>query len=203
MRHHFIAILTAAFIACSKSPNPTAHSTVTGTTPNGWLVYEDDMFKTAYPPQSLLEGANEGKQNPKNVYLSIIPPPHNQGGVGGFHLMPDSVTKNMLLRDALQSDIMRFKGTTGSLIAGPKDVPVKNGRCISALVVTPADNCPKNAGSCYSPLYLTQCDGPDGTRYNAHTGLSVGQSRSALAPQAQQEAATYERILRSLEFKKS
>lgn len=198
-----IAVVIGLMSGCGKASETASALNSKSSETDGWLVYEDDVFKTIYPPQSELSGARDGKQDPKNVYLSIVPPPHDQGGIGGFHLLPDGMTKNMLLRDALQSDIARFKGDKGLLIAGPKDVTVGNGRCITALVVAPADSCPKNAGSCYSPLYVTQCDGPNGARYNAHTALSAGPARNALSPRAQTEARVYELILRSLEFKKS
>ena len=202
-------ILVAAVVilqACAKSPDSTSSVTQTAskTSTDGWLTYEDDMFKAQYPPGSQVTGASNGIQNQKHPMLFLVPPPHaNLTGIGGLMLQPDTVTKNMLLRDALQSDILRYKKERGAVLMPPRDIPVTNGRCISAVITSPAEFCPKGTGSCFAGGFLTQCDGPNGARYNAHTALSVGPSRDALSPQAQKEAATYERMLRSLEFKKS
>ena len=190
-------------VGCSKSPDAASTSKSVSTLPEGWRVYEDDMFKTVYPPDSILEGAKGGIQNPKNIYLSIIPPNDNRGGLGALFVAQDDVTKNMLLRDAIESDIPRYKGPSGVVVATPKEVPVGNGRCLTALVITPSDACAQKTGPCYSPLILTQCDAPGGVRYNVHTGLAEGPSKTALSEKAQQQAAVYERMLRALEFKKT
>jgi len=206
MGHLFLVAAVFILQACAKSPDSTSSSTqaVSKAAPaDGWLTYEDDMFKAQYPPGSQVTGANNGKQDPKHLVLFIVPLPHaHLTGTGGLMLQLDRITKNMLLRDALQSDILRYRRERGAMLMPPRDIPVKNGRCISALVTAQAEFCPKNTGSCFAPLMLTQCDGPNGARYNANCALSVGPSMDVLSPQAQKEAATYERMLRSLEFKK-
>jgi hypothetical protein len=191
-------------VGCAKTSDGETTAKKGPPTTDGWAVYEDDMFKAEYPTGSEVFGANSGKQDPKFPNLGIVPPPHaHKAATGGFFLQPDKVTANMLLRDAIQNEISRIKGKGGVLITQPRDISVSNGRCINALVVAPTDNCPKNSGSCFSPLVLTQCDSSMGARFTAGTVLSVGPARDGLSPQARQEVAVYERILRSLEFKKS
>lgn len=193
-----------ALVGCAKTSDGAATSKKETLPTDGWAVYEDDMFKAEYPTGSEVFGANSGKQDPKFPNLGIVPPPHaHKAATGGFFLQPDKVTANMLLRDAIQNEISRVKSKGGVLIAQPRDISVNNGRCINALVVAPTENCPKNSGSCFSPLVLTQCDSSLGARFTASTVLSVGSARDGLSPQARQEVAVYERILRSLEFKKS
>ena len=202
---HYILLVAFAglFSSSGSSASPAPAKEASAPHVDDWLTYEDDMFKAQYPPGSDVSGKFRGKQDPANIHLFIVPLPHARlTGTGGLMLQRDKITKNMLLRDALQSDIIRYKKERGALLIAPRDVPVKNGRCISALITAPAQFCPKNTGSCFAPFRLTQCDGPNGERYNANTFFSVGPSRDALSPQAQKEAATYERMLRSLEFKK-
>lgn len=197
-----ILVLSAILVACSnKGDSQTAKPT---SIPDGWPIYEDNLFRVAYPPNSEIAGAPEGKQDPLNPSLGVVPPPAAGSSViGGFFLQPDRTSKGMLLRDGIEAELRKAKGDRGVVLAPAKEISVGNGRCLGSIVIIPTTNCAKNSGSCFAPVFSVLCDGPNGSRYTAGTVLSSSANRDRLSPQAQQEAATYERILRSLEFKKS
>lgn len=196
----FIITLLAFAAACSKTPNSQTNKS--GAI-EGWPLYEDDVFRVNYPPNSEIVGVTGNKQDPSSPTLGVIPPAAGKSVIGGFFLQLDTNSKGMLLRDGIEAEIKRTKGDRGVVLAPPKEIPVSNGRCLGTIVVSPTTNCEKGAGSCFAPIFAMLCDGPNGARYTAGTVLSSGSSRDSMSPQAQQEAATYERILRSLEFKKS
>lgn len=196
-----LATLLSVTLGCSKGPSPQANQT---SVPDGWAQYEDDMFRVSYPPNSEIVGVTGNKQNPSSPSLGVIPPPAaGKTVIGGFFLQLDTTSKGMLLRDGIEAELKRTKGDRGVVLSPPKEIPVANGRCLGTIVITPTSNCEKNAGSCFAPVFSMLCDAQNGARYTAGTVLSNGQTRDQLSPQAQQEAAVYERILRSLEFKKS
>lgn len=200
-----IAVL-GPLAACGK-PASTASAPDTAPaapqTAKGWLIYEDNWIRVAYPEGSEVAGAPDGKQDLNSPTFGVVPPKAGDQFMGAFTLQLDSKTKGMLLRDAIQSEIKSTVVTTKRVLAPPRDVKVGNGRCLSSLVTWPFDRCPKDQGTCYSAAIKTLCDDYAGRRYLATTMLSRGTDPNRLSPQAQQEAAVYERILRSLEFKKS
>lgn len=193
-------------VGCNKSPEQAvkaaAESSV-ASIQDGWQAYEDDWIRIRYPQNTDIGGAEAGKQNPAAPTFAAVPKTNNGDVAGAFTLQLDPKTKGMLLRDAIQSEVTSRINPRGVVLAAPREVKVGNGKCLSAVVTTPSEHCAKGTGSCHIPFYLTLCDGPDGRRYTATTMLSTSQNPNALSPQAQQQAATYERILRSLEFKKS
>lgn len=196
-----LVVLVGLSLACAKKADSQS-----GKNPDsdGWVVYEDDMFRVAYPPNSEVVGTTGNKQDPAAPSLAIIPPPAaGKSVIGAFVLQLDKDSKGMLLRDGIEAELKRSKANRGVVIGPPKEVSVVNGRCLGALVISPTSNCEKGHGSCFAPIFSTLCDGPSGKRFTASTVLSSGPSRDSLSPQAQREAVTYERILRSLEFKKS
>lgn len=196
-----LSVLLFTLVACGKAPNPPA---VGKEQADDWLTYEDDMFRAKYPPNSEVFGAKDSKQDPSKPSFGIIPPPAaGNSFIGAFTLQPDTASKGMLLRDGVEAAIKKTKGERGIVLSPPKEISVANGRCLGTIVITPTTNCEKGTGSCFSPIFPMLCDGQNGARYTASTVLSSSASRDRLSPQAQQEAATYERILRSLEFKKS
>lgn len=201
-----IAFVIALFAACAR---PASEST-TKAAPDkealtGWQTFEDDWFRISYPEGSDVGGGPEGKQNPEFPTLAVVPPATKAGKTfsGAFTLQFERRTNGMLLRDAIQSEVQSGLKERGLLLSSIREIKVKNGKCMSAAINRPTEGCPKDSGSCYAPAILTLCDDAAGRRFNATSILSIGSSPSALSSQAQQEAAMYERILRSLEFKKS
>ena len=202
LRATLSAFVLLTLVACGKAPNPSTATQESQS--DGWLTYEDDMFRAKYPPNSEVFGAKDSKQDPANPSFGIIPPPAAGNTViGAFTIQPDKSSQGMLLRDGVEAAIRKAKGERGIVLSPPKEIGVANGRCLGAIVITPTTSCEKGTGSCFSPIFSMLCDGQNGARYTASTVLSSSASRDRLSPQAQQEAATYERILRSLEFKKS
>ena len=198
-----LAILAPAFLviiaACKKTPTPGATSLEAA----GWGVYEDDWIRISYPPNSEVMGADTGKQDPNNPMFAVIPPtaiPNTSQG--GLAIQLDTKTKGMLLRDALRSEIQEETNKGGILLSGPKDFKVLNGRCLGAVIISAGDLCKNEQGTCYTPVYTGQCDDAAGRRIRAFSVLSRSHSKNALGPEAQREAATYERIMNTLEFKK-
>lgn len=168
------------------------------------MIYEDDMFRVAYPPNSDVAGAEGGRQDPNNPTLGIVPPPAaGNSVVGAFVLRFDKASHGMLLRDGIAAEINRDRDKRQVILGPVRETVVGNGRCLSTIVISQERYCAKDAGSCYAPVASVLCDGPNGTRYSVGTVFSVGPSPDRLSPKAQQEAVVYERILRSLEFKKS
>lgn len=207
---YFLALPAALLLlqsSCGKPSAPSselADASKASQLPTGWNTYEDDWFRISYPEGSDVGGAQNGKQNPKFPTLAAIPKSAEPGGgFGAFTLQFDVKTNGMLLRDALQSQIAHHTKPRGALLVPPREVKVGNGKCMSAVASWPFDNCPNGQGSCFSASILTVCDDFAGRRYTANSLLSRGKNPQQLSPQAQQEAAVYERILRSLEFKKS
>lgn len=197
------AAILLLFAGCGKHTT-AATSTALPRNPGirGWLVYEDDVFRVEYPPGSEVAGAVNGKQDAKRPMLGIVPPPAaGRSMYGALSLQPDSRTVGMLLRDALESKVRDLTKSRGTVITGPQEFKVTNGKCLGAIVLAPIDSCPKNHGSCFGSFYKTQCDAADGRRYDASTVMSDSTSESSLSPEAQMEAETYERMLNSLTFK--
>lgn len=162
------------------------------------------MFRVAYPPKSDVAGAEGGRQDPRNPTLGIVPPPAAGNSViGGFVIQVDKASQGMLLRDGIEAYLKRDRVEREFTLSPIREVMVGNGRCLGTTVISPSRNCRKDAGSCYASVVHFLCDGPNGARYATFSVLSTGPSPDKLSPQAQQEAAIYERMLRSLEFKKS
>lgn len=197
--------LIAAFSACGKpSAGPAAASPDAETAPKQvWKTYEDDWIRVQYPEKSDVGGAENGRQSKTFPTFAAVPQSPSGSVLGAFTLQLDPKTKGILLRDAIQTEISSHIKPRGALLFGPRDIKIGNGKCLNALVTAPSEFCSKGEGSCHTPYFLTLCDGPDGRRYTATTLLSTTRDPNSLSPQAQQEAAVYERILRSLEFKKS
>lgn len=200
-----ILILLALFAISCNRPSGEVTSSVDprSTTPPDWQVFEDDWFKVSYPSGSDVGGGPDGKQDPKFPTLAVVPPTAGDKIHGAFTLQFEKRTAGMLLRDAIQSEVESGIEPRGVMVSAPREIKVSNGKCMSAIVSAPFDRCPKDSGNCFSPTIYTLCDDVAGRRFTAMTMLSRGKDIKALSPQAQQEAATYERILRSLEFKKS
>ncbi|TPW20358.1 MAG: hypothetical protein FD126_1769 [Elusimicrobia bacterium] len=169
----------------------------------GWKTFEDDWFKVSYPPGSAVTTTEDGKQNPASPVLAVIPPDASNGLAGAFTLQFEKVYTGMLLRDAIQSALGKKMNSRGTMLLAPREIKVVNGRCMTTMVVNPQEHCPKDSGNCFYPTVLTLCDDQAGRRFTAMTMLATGNNPGALSQKAQQEAAAYERILRSLEFKKS
>lgn len=202
-----VALLAMALSASScgkpaESPvaSTAAPSPVVG---QGWNSFEDDWFKVSYPPGSAVTTTEDGKQNPAFPVLAVIPPEATNGLAGAFTLQFEKVYTGMLLRDAIQSAVDKSMKSRGKLLIAPREIKVGNGRCMTAMVANPQESCPKDGGNCYFPTLHTLCDDATGRRFTATTLLATGKDPGALSPKAQQEAAVYERILRTLEFKKS
>lgn len=207
MRCFFIPLLFVFLaVGCKNHTAPVVSNSTpdsSQTLPAGWKIYEDDWIKVAYPEGSEIAGAPNGAQETNRPMFGVIPPGAGGGLDGTFSIQLDPVTKGMLLRDAIQTAV-KGKGPEPQLvIAPPVDIRVGNGKCMTAVVTWRFDYCPKNQGACYSASVITLCDDFAGRRYTASTVLSRGSDPRSLSPAAQREAATYERILRSLEFKKS
>ncbi|TBR24482.1 hypothetical protein EPO15_03945 [bacterium] len=201
-----IALIVALFTACSRpASDSTMKSVADNKAPVGWQTFEDDWFRVSYPEGSDVGGGPEGKQNPEFPTLAVVPPTTKAGKTfsGAFTLQFEKRTNGMLLRDAIQSEVQSGLKARGVLLSGIREIQVKNGKCMSAAINRPTEGCPKDSGTCYAPAILTLCDDTAGRRFNATSILSISANPSALSSLAQQEAETYERILRSLEFKKS
>lgn len=199
----FIALFVTSACGRSSPPASSENRPKSDSSDSGWLTYEDDWIKVRYPENSDISKAENGKQDKNFPTFAAVPKTAGGGVFGAFTLQPDTVTKGMLLRDAIQSEVSTHIKPRGSILTPPREIKVGNGKCLSAIVTSPAERCEKGTGTCHTPFFLTLCDGPDGRRYTATTLLSSTRDPNTLPIQAQQEAATYERILRSLEFKKS
>lgn len=200
----FLFPISLFLTACGNSSSsavPQANSP--SAAQDGWGIYEDDWFRVQYPAGSDVAGGAEGKQNPDFPTLAVVPPSSKQNTFGAFTLQFDSATKGMLLRDAIEASVKKAISPRGAILVHPQEVKVANGKCLTGVASRPDEHCPKGTGSCFTPFIVTVCDDKAGRRYTADTLLSMGKDPKALSPQAQQEAAVYERILRSLEFKKS
>lgn len=195
-------VLVLALAACGKSPEVSSQPTSQKAN-DSWQSYEDAWIKVSYPPGSELVGAPGEKQDLKNPQFGVVPPESEFGVHGAFTLQLDSKTKGMLLRDAMQSEMNSKKELRANVLTSAKEIKVENGRCLVSALTWPFDRCPKDEGQCFAASLITLCDDFAGQRYSATTMLSRSKAASALSPKAQQQAATYERILRSLEFKKS
>ncbi|MBI3298411.1 MAG: hypothetical protein HYZ75_09630 [Elusimicrobia bacterium] len=200
-----LAVAALLLAACKIESAPPAAPTGAA----GWQTYEDDWIKASYPTGSQVVGAVDGRQDPAHPSLAIIPPPTVPGTVhGGLAIQLDGKNKGMILRDAIQSELRPDLEKGGLLLVGPKEFDVVNGRCLGALIISSAgDPCPDRApfngqGTCYTPFYKTQCDDAAGRRLEALSILSLGRAPNGLDPDAKREAAVYERIMNSLEFKK-
>ncbi|TPW20356.1 MAG: hypothetical protein FD126_1767 [Elusimicrobia bacterium] len=207
---HYFPLACALLVllsACNNSSTPSssvASPAETSQLAPGWKTYEDDWFRLNYPETSIVAGAKDGKQNPEFPKFAAIPKSEDPGGgFGAFTLQFDVKSKGMLLRDAILSEMSARTKNNGTLLSPAKEVKVGNGRCMSAVASRQLDRCPKDQGSCYSASIVTVCEDYAGRRYSANSLLSHSFDPKQLSPQAQQEAAVYERILRSLEFKKS
>jgi hypothetical protein len=148
-------------------------------------------------------GAKDGKQDAKNPMFGVIPPDAEFGVHGAFTLQLDRKSQGMLIRDAIEAELRGKESERRTVLNTPTEIRIKNGRCLSAAYSWPFDHCEKNEGTCYASSIATVCDDYAGRRYTASTVLSRGKDPKVFSPKAQQQAATYERILRSLEFKKS
>lgn len=200
-----LPLFASLALSCGK-PQTTSNTSETSpgsAVAEGWKTYEDDWFVIHYPEGSDVGGAVDGKQNPKFPTLAVVPKTAGEGVFGAFTLQFDPQTRGMLLRDAIQSSINSKIKPRGTLVSPPREIKVSNGKCLSAMASAPFDRCPKDQGSCFSAYILTVCDDQAGRRYTADTMLSRGTNANAFSSKAQQEAAIYERILRSLEFKQS
>ncbi len=204
MRSWLFPLVVLLFPACAKGPGagPVKPTATAQPAEAGWLVYEDDWVRAAYPPGSDVVGAEGGRQNRENPNLIIVPPPEaGKTVIGGVAIQLHPRTKGMLLRDAIHSEVQLAANARAAVLSGPKAMNVKNARCMGVLINAPSDYCPVGGGKCFLPTYRTLCDGPDGRRYDIMSVLTKGGRLDALAPVAQQQAALYDRILASLEFK--
>lgn len=199
----FLILLVSGCGKPSAGTASNATSTANNPQPDNWLIFEDDWFRIAYPAGSDVGGGPDGKQDPKFPTLAVVPPTAGGGIHGAFTLQFEKRTTGMLLRDAIQSEVESGLKNRGMVLSAPREIKVSNGKCMSAVTSRPFDHCPKDSGNCYASTIHTLCDDGAGRRFTAMTLLSVGPNQKGLTAQAQQEAATYERILRSLEFKKS
>lgn len=207
MRRDIFPVLIAIIaVGCTEPSAPAVSNPAPASSqaiPPGWKIYEDDWIKVSYPEGSEVAGAPNGVQEANRPMFGVVPPGAGGGIDGTFSLQLDPTTKGMLLRDAIQTGLKGKGPEPQFVIAPPVDVKVGNGKCLTARVTRRFDNCPKNQGACYSASVITLCDDFAGRRYTASTVLSRGNDPRSLSPAAQREAAIYERILRSLEFKKS
>lgn len=203
---NLVIALLGVISGCGKAPSSpsarVADQRESGAAP-GWLVYEDDWFRVAYPEGSEIGGTLDGKQVPESPTFFVIPPAAEYGIRGAFTIQFDRKTRGMLLRDAIALEISGKAGEHKRIVAPPREVKVKNGRCLSAGTTELLEGCGENRGSCYLAQIVTLCDDSAGRRYTATTVLSDSTEPGSLSPRAREQAALYERILRSLEFKKS
>lgn len=193
--------------ACGKTGVDAGTAANSSESKDGWTVYEDEIFRLEKPPKSEIFGPVDGKHDANNPGLSIEPAESEKTVIGAVAIQTERRYAGMLLRDAAASDAEDFAKKGGALLA-KSQVAAKNGKCIGGVLRNPPQACPAvhfdpTHGTCYSSVYRSFCDDPKGNRWEVVMLMPSNTAKDALSPRARQQAAVYERILRSLEFKKS
>lgn len=183
--------------ACAKKEAPAPAAAP----PGGWLTFESGWVRLSYPPGSeVAEAGDEG--------VVVTPEPARPDRMdGAVAIGPERKYKDLLLRDALESQVRLFASKGGGSFGGPRAFKVPNANCLGASMLTARGRCPEGSayrgvGTCWTPTTFIFCDAKDGKRYEISTVLGLTNTKASLSEAGRRQSEVFERIVSTVEFKK-
>lgn len=126
-------------------------------------------------------------------------------GPGNLQFVRYATNEDMLPRDAAEAELKKWTAEGGKALSVIRAIPMKNGSCAFYMVASGVRNCPSSrvAAKCNQDMWLAYCDVPTGKRFLFMGELGVSPNPAQRPLGFVENAAAFERILRSIEFKTS
>lgn len=198
---HRVAILALAWLpavaAGCKRPSPAPVKAVASPedSSDGWTAYADSEFAVAVPPR--LKVNNDVATPGFAIALKT-----GMGSTGEAVFMRYDSRADLLVRDAAEFELRDYIAGGGKALASVRRVAMKSGDCAAFSAVSSGRDCATSApGRCNQHHFLAYCDGPDKKRYIFIGDLGATDSVDRRPPGFAENAAAFERVLRSIEFK--
>lgn len=161
---------------------------------DGWSVHDDAEFRLSVPPSFKVLG-NTASEGFALVHSSVRDPK------GEATFGPYSQRADILIRDAAELELKDYVSGGGKVLAGVRVIPTRGGSCAVFTAVSGQD-CREATGTlCGLHHTLGYCDSPKGKRYIFIGDLGATGSVDQRPPGFAKNAANFERVLRSIEFK--
>ena len=190
-----LAVLLA--VSCKPSKPPASRAPA----PDGWKIYEDARISVELPPGM---SVSVTPHSPTDASPEFTMDPDAAGRSGRATFILDEASAGMLPRDAAAAMLGKFVAEGARPLAEIRPLAMKGGSCAVFAAASNGQGCVRTPGNpCHQFYWVGQCDAPGGKRY-LYIG-DLGDSARADLPPAEfrVNAANHERILRSVELKKT
>lgn len=189
-------------LACKKpAPQAAAHEKQSpGASSDGWTTFDDADFRVSVPPADMVKRSSLS-------YAAGFPEfmiDHKDSRVwaGTATFAPHDRRSELMVRDVAELELKDIIAYGGKILAGVHAVPMRTGACAAFTAAASAKDCVTD-GSCGNHLFIAYCDSPLKQRYVFIGNLGASDPPGQRPPNFTENSAAFERILRSIEFKKS
>lgn len=190
----FALVILAA--SCKpKAPAPRAAA------PDGWKVYEDARLSVELPSGMSVAVT---PHSPTDDSPEFTMDPDQAGRSGRATFVVDDASAGMLPRDAAAAMLGKFIAGGARPLAEIRPLSMKTGSCAVFAAASGGQGCVRTPGNpCHQFYWVGQCDAPDGKRYLYIGDLGDSARADLPPPEFRVHAANHERILRSVELKRT
>lgn len=194
----FLLVMLLCCAACKRQQGAGPSERPAAALDDGWTAFEDAHFRLAVPPGQMVKTGPQSDADPTPTFATS----KGQERVGAFRFLRYEPRSDLPPRDAAELELKDYVSDGGRLLAGVHAVPMKTGRCAAFTAVSGGKDCHGAfQGACSQHYFLAYCDGPDKKRYIFIGDLGATGSVEQRPPGFAENAAAFERVLRSIEFK--
>lgn len=170
---------------------------------NGWTAYEDEEFRLNIPSADAVKRSKLSVTNGSPTFSIEHKDSLKAGGTLSFHPYELDQRSELLIRDAAELELKDYIAGGGKTLVGVRVIPMRTGSCAVFTAVAGLDCREPNRDMCAQHHTLAYCDSPKKKRYLFIGDLGATGNVDQRPPGFAENAANFERILRSIEFKKS
>lgn len=194
-----VAVLT---LACKK-PAPkveTSEKQSPAASSDGWTTFEDGDFRLSVPPADKV--LRSSLSNIDGFPTFSTDHMDSMGSSGRASFRPYAPRSELIIRDAAELELKDFIAGGARVLVGVHAVPMKTGACAAFTAVAGGKDCATNS-FCGHHMFVAYCDTPLKKRYIFSGNLGDSNQDGQRPPDFAKNSAILDRILRSIEFKKS
>jgi hypothetical protein len=184
--------------ACKRQQGAGSSERPAAAPDDGWTTFEDAHFRLAVPQGQTVKTGRQSDADPAPTFSTF----KGQERAGTLSFLRYDPRSDLPVRDAAELELKDYVSEGGRVLAGVRAVPMKTGRCAAFAAVSDGVGCQAVfQGACSQHYFLAHCDGPDKKRYIFIGDLGATDSVDRRPPGFAENAAAFERVLRSIEFK--
>ena len=166
-----------------------------------WKVQDDSVIRFEYPPdrRALSDTGAKAYMVMASTALDALP---DIESISIGLVNPSSSEASLGLRESAAEDIRMWLKDNARIVVSPTPLTLRGGRCLRfqlERIIPPYNN---EGPHRYGTELSAKCDASAGGRYTVNSGTENYPDEGKPSPRAREQIQVFERLVKSIEFKK-